>query len=78
MSSEVMTNADRRVRAGHSLRVLIWLAVVAAVVVFALVNTEKVRVDWVVNDALAPLWAVIGASAAAGAIVGYLAHPRRG
>lgn len=77
MSSDVMTSAERKVRVGQTLRVLIWLVVVAAVVVFALVNTEKVSVDWVVNDALAPLWEVIGASAVAGAIIGYLAHPRR-
>ncbi len=78
MSSDVMTNAEHRVRAGQSLRVVIWLAVIAVVVVFALVNTDKVNVDWVVDNALAPLWAVIGASAVAGAIIGYLARPRRG
>ncbi len=78
MSSDVMTNAEHRVRAGQSLRVVIWLAVIAAVVVFALVNTDEVNVDWVVDNAFVPLWAVIGASAVAGAIIGYLARPRRG
>jgi uncharacterized integral membrane protein len=51
--------------------------VVAVVVVFALVNTKKVDVDWVVSDSRAPLWVVIGASAVAGAIIGFVARPRR-
>lgn len=77
MSSDVMASAERKVRARQSFRMLIWLVVVAAVVVFAVVNTDKVGVDWVVNTARAPLWAVIGVSAAAGAIIGFVARPRR-
>ena len=57
--------------------VIVWLVVVAVVVVFALVNTKKVDVDWVVSDSRAPLWVVIGASAVAGAIIGFVARPRR-
>ncbi len=77
MSSDDTTHAERRVRAGQTIRVIIWLVVAAAVVVFALVNTEKVSVDWVVDEAEAPLWAVIALSAVAGAIIGFLASPRR-
>ncbi len=77
MNSNDTTYAERKVRAGQTIRVIIWLVVAAAVVVFALVNTEKVSVDWVVDEAEAPLWAVIALSAVAGAIIGFLASPRR-
>ena len=77
MSSDVMASAERKVRARQSFRILVWLVVVAAVIVFGVVNTDKVSVDWVVNDALAPLWAVIGVSAVAGAIIGFVARPHR-
>ncbi len=77
MSSETMVSAERRVRAGQTIRIVLWLAVVAAVIVFGLANKEKVHVDWVVRDTQAPLWAVIVASAAAGAIIGFLARIRR-
>jgi uncharacterized integral membrane protein len=77
MSSDVMANAERKVRARQSFRIVVWLIVLAAVVVFGFVNTKKVSVDWVVNDALAPLWAVIGVSALAGAIIGFIARPNR-
>lgn len=77
MSNDEMTGAERRVRAGQTIRVIIWLVVLAAVLVFALVNTEKVDVDWVFDEARPPLWVVIGASAVAGAVIGYVARPRR-
>lgn len=77
MASSDKTLAERRVRAGQTVRVIIWLVVAAAVVVFALVNTEKVDVDWVFDDARMPLWVVIGTSALAGAVIGFLASPRR-
>ncbi len=77
MSSDVMANAERKVRSRQSFRILIWLIFLAAVVVFGFVNTKKVSVDWVVNDGLVPLWAVIGVSAVAGAIIGLVARPNR-
>lgn len=75
--SDEMSNAERRVRAGQTFRVVLWLVVLAAVVVFALVNTDKVNVDWVVKDASAPLWAVIGVSVVAGAVIGFVSRPSR-
>ena len=77
MADSDKTFAERRVRAGQTVRVIIRLVVAAAVVVFALVNTEKVDVNWVFDDARVPLWVVIGASALAGAVIGFLASPRR-
>jgi uncharacterized integral membrane protein len=71
------TAHERRIRAGQTVRVIVWLIVLAAVVVFALVNTDEVSVDWLFEDGEAPLWVVIGVSAAAGAVIGYVARPRR-
>ncbi len=71
------TFTERRVRAGQTIRVIIWLLVAVVVVVFAAVNTNKVSVDWVVDEARMPLWGVIALSAVAGAIIGFLARPSR-
>ena len=76
MSSD-RTLTERRVRAGQTIRVIIWLLVAVVVVVFAAVNTNKVSVDWVVDDARMPLWVVIALSAVAGAVIGFLARPNR-
>lgn len=75
--SESLTRAERRIRAGQTVRVVVWIVVLAAVVVFAAVNRDKVNVDWVVDETNAPLSLVIGASALAGALFGYLAKPSR-
>lgn len=77
MSSETMTHAEQRVRAGQTVRVVIGLVVLAAVVVFAAVNTDDVSVDWVFDKTEAPLWVVIAASAVAGAVIGAVARHRR-
>jgi uncharacterized integral membrane protein len=74
MSDDERSNGERR---GQVVRWGFWLVVVTAVVVFALANTNKVDVDWVLNSARAPLWSVIAVSAVAGVIVGFLARPRR-
>jgi len=71
------TLTERRVRAGQTIRVIIWLLVAVVVVVFAAVNTNEARVDWVVDEARVPLWVVIALSAVAGAVIGFLARPNR-
>ena len=75
--SDVTTDGERSFRLGHVFHLVVWLIVLAAIVVFALVNTDKVNVDWVAQDSEAPLWMVIGISAVAGAIIGSLARVRR-
>lgn len=76
MSSD-RTLMERRVRAGQTIRVIIWLLIAVVVVVLAAVNTNKVRVDWVVDETRMPLWVVIALSAVAGAVIGFLARPNR-
>ena len=75
--SDVTTDGERSFSVGHVLHIVVWLIVLAAIVLFALVNTDKVNVDWVAQNSEAPLWMVIGISAVAGAIIGSLARVRR-
>ena len=76
-SSDSLSHAERRIRAGQTVRVVIWLVVLAVLVVFAALNTEKVNVDWAFDTTDTPLWLVIAVSAAAGIVIGYVARPRR-
>ena len=75
-SSDSRSFGERRVRAGQTVRVVVWLVVLAAMVVFAALNTDKVAVDWAFDTTDVPLWTVIAVSAAAGLVLGYLARPR--
>jgi uncharacterized integral membrane protein len=74
MSSE--SRGERRIRASQTVRVVIWLVVVAVLVLFAALNTDKVSVDWAVDTTDTPLWVVIAVSAVAGVVIGYVARPR--
>lgn len=76
-SSESRSLGERRIRAGQTVRVVIWLVVLAVLVVFAALNTDKVNVDWAFDTTDVPLWVVIAVSAVAGVVIGYLARPRR-
>lgn len=71
------TRHERSMRARQTIRIFVWVAVVAAVAIIAAVNTQDVDVDWVVGDSTLPLWAVIALSAIAGAVIGYVARWRR-
>ena len=76
MSNGLSTH-DRRVRTGQTVRIVIWLVVLVALVVFAALNTEKVNVDWGFDTSDVALWVVIAVSAAAGVVIGIFARPRR-
>ena len=45
-STESLSHAETRIRAGQSVRVVIWLVVLGALVVFGALNTDKVKIDW--------------------------------
>jgi uncharacterized integral membrane protein len=75
-SSETLAHAETRIRAGQTVRVVIWLVVLAALVVFGALNTDKVSIDWAFDTTRVALWLVIAVSAAAGFVIGYLARPR--
>lgn len=75
-SSESLSRAERRVRARQTVRVVIALVVLAILVVFAALNTDKVNVDWAFDTTDMPLWLLIAVSAVAGVVIGYIARPR--
>ena len=62
---------------GHLVRLVIALALVVALVVVALDNTDDVRVGYAAGEASAPIWIVILIAAVAGAIVSALIRLRR-
>jgi len=71
------TGHDRSIRARQTIRIIVWMIVVAAVAVVAALNTHDVDLDWVVGESTLPLWIVIALSALAGAVIGYVARWRR-
>jgi uncharacterized integral membrane protein len=77
MSSEPRSHKETRIRAAQTVRVVVWFIVLAVLVVFAALNTDKVSVDWAFDTTDTPLWVVIAISAIAGALIGYFARPRR-
>ena len=76
MSSEPRSHKESRIRTGQTVRVVVWLVVLALLVAFAALNTDKVNVDWAFDTTDVPLWLVIGVSAVAGFVIGNLARPR--
>lgn len=77
MADDDETRHDRSIRARQTMRIVVWVVIVAALVIFAVVNTQQVAVDWVFGDSELALWVVIAGSAVAGAIIGYVARSRR-
>ncbi len=75
--SDDRSTEERSIRARQTIRLLVWLAGVAALVVFAAVNTQKVAVDWLFDETDLQLWVVIAGSAVVGALIGYVTRWRR-
>lgn len=68
---------QRSIRARQTIRIIVWVVVAAVLAALAIVNTQDVTVDWLFDDIDTSLWVVIVASAAIGAVLGYLARWRR-
>jgi uncharacterized integral membrane protein len=77
MTTDVDRTAERRIRGRQTIKLIVWFVVIAALVVFAAVNTQEVTVDWMFDETETALWIVIAASAVAGAIIGFVAARRR-
>ena len=75
--TDEMTTAERHIRTRQTFRLLVWLVMIAAIVTFALLNRNRVSVNWGVRKATAPLFVVIAAAAVVGAIAGLVSAPRR-
>ena len=76
MDEEVSTH-DRSVRTRQTIRIVVWVVAIAAIVLFAASNTQQVAVDWVFGDSDIALWIVIAGSALIGVVIGYIARWRR-
>ena len=77
MTTDFDQRTERRIRARQTTKLIVWFLVLAALLLFAVVNTQTVAVDWVFDETETALWIVIAASAVAGAIVGFVAARRR-
>jgi uncharacterized integral membrane protein len=61
---------------GRTLRIVVALAIAAALVLVAFDNRRDVRVGYVFGDAQAPVWIVLVAAAVAGVVIAWLAKHR--
>jgi len=75
--SDDRSTEERSIRARQTIRLLVWVVGVAALVVFAAVNTQEVAVDWLFDETDLQLWVVIAGSAVVGALIGYVTRWRR-
>lgn len=64
-------------RIGAILKIVTWVVVLGAIVVFALSNRHDVSVDWVFDETETALWIVIAVSTIAGFVLGYVTSRRR-
>jgi len=71
------TGHERSIRARQTIRIIVWVVVVAAVAVVAAFNSQDIDLDWVVGESTLPLWVLIAVSALAGVVIGYVARWRR-
>jgi uncharacterized integral membrane protein len=71
------TASDKRFSTTEVVRFIFAALLLAALVVFCLVNTDKVRVDYVVGKTDLPLIEVMAGSGAAGILIAALIRRRR-
>ncbi|MGQ0846727.1 MAG: lipopolysaccharide assembly protein LapA domain-containing protein [Sporichthyaceae bacterium] len=71
--TDVDPRTERRIRRAQTVKVVLALVVVAAVVALAVDNRERTSIGWLFGSAEAPLYLVLllcfGAGAAAGALL---------
>ncbi len=70
-------NSSQNPRLGPIIKIVVWVVVLGAIVVFALSNRQDVNVDWVFSETETALWIVIAVSTVAGFILGYVTSRRR-
>jgi uncharacterized integral membrane protein len=68
---------ERRIRMGQTIRVVVALAAVSFLIVFALLNSQDVDIDYAFGEVTAPMIIVIVASAVTGFVLGVAAGWRR-
>ncbi|MEX2135146.1 MAG: LapA family protein [Acidimicrobiia bacterium] len=68
---------EHKIRRSQTLRVTLVVVLLALIVVFAVANSHRVGVDWVIAETQAPMVLVITLSVAAGFLIGALVTSRR-
>jgi len=68
---------DRKPRRAPNPRLVLAAVAAVALVVFAVLNTEDVQVDWLVDSFRGPLIVVIAVSGLLGFVVGYVVRAHR-
>lgn len=64
-------------RFGSILKVVVWVVVLGAILLFAISNRQDVNVDWVFDETETALWIVIAISTVAGFVLGTVTSRRR-
>jgi len=75
--SDEVRRADEYGGDGPNVRVIVGVGIVAAVVLFALLNFQEIKIDLLVGSIRARLIVVITVSALAGFVAGFLFFRRR-
>lgn len=72
----VSEKRERRIRWGQTIRVLVAVLAIGFLVVFSVLNSDDVNIDYAFGDTDAPMIVVIVISAVGGFIIGLLASWR--
>lgn len=72
----VSEKRERRIRWGQTMRVLVAVLAIGFLVVFSVLNSDDVNIDYAFGDTDAPMIVVIVISAVGGFIIGLLASWR--
>lgn len=77
MAEQVDASTERSIRTRQTVRLVVLAAAAIALVLFGLLNTDAVVIDWIVTDTETDLWIVIAVAAGLGFLVGYAVRSRR-
>lgn len=64
---------ERRIRWGQTIRVLVAVAAIGFLIIFSILNSDDVNIDYAFGDTDAPMIVVIVVSAVGGFVVGVVA-----
>lgn len=68
---------EQQIRRSQTVRVILVVALLLLIALFAATNSHTVGIDWVVTETQAPMVLVIGLSAGVGFLIGALVASRR-
>lgn len=77
MTHEADAGTERGLTKTQMLKIVVGVVILAAIVLFGVVNTHEVVVDWVFDESEMALWIVIAVTAVAGFVAGYISSYRR-